>query len=162
MALSARKLAFCYEYALDFNRKRAMAAIGYTGKYPSNYVSQYLEDPEVKAKLAELRKAKQDQLNLSTFDVLDELRVIIKSDIQDFLNDDNTIVSLKSLPKEKTRAISSIKVAERYNIFGEQEITTTLSFWDKNSALEKLGKHFGVFELDNRQKQPLIQVNIGE
>ena len=139
-----------------------MHRIGSTVKHPAIQAYNWLENPEVKAKVQELIKAKQNQLNLSAYDVLDELRVIIKSDIRDFVDDDNKIKSLKSLSSEKTRAISSIKVLERYNIFGEQELTTTLTFWDKNSALEKLGKHFGVFELDNRQKQPLIQVLIQE
>ena len=31
-----------------------------------------------------------------------------------------------------------------------------IKFWDKNSALEKLFKHMGLFEADNRQKNPFF------
>lgn len=162
MALTDVKLAFCYEYVVDCHRMHAMQRIGYSGKHPSVQASKWLEDPEIKQKIAELQANKMREINLSAFDVLSELKILITSDIKDFVDDSNGIVSLKSLPSSKTRAISKITRTQRFNLYGEEEITTRLEFWDKNSALEKLGKHFGVFEADNRQRQPLIQVNIGE
>lgn len=160
MALSTKKIQFCYEYLVDFNITKAMIRTGSTPKGASSTGSIWMENPEIKAKIAELRHERALQSNLQAVDVLKELAVIVKSDIKDFIEDDNTIKKIKTLPSEKTRAISSIVVQERYNLFGEKEITTKLTFWDKNSALEKLGRHFGVFEVDNNQKRPLIQVNI--
>lgn len=162
MGLSDKKLAFCYEYVVDFDRQNAMSRIGYDGKHPSVQAHKWLEDPEVKAKVNELKVARIEQLNLSAYDVLKELKTIVNSDVKDFVNEQNEVVSIKNLPSHKTRAISSISVTKRYNMFGEEEITTKLSFWDKNAALEKLGKHFGIFEIDNSQRRPVIAVQIND
>lgn len=162
MALSAKQLAFCYEYVVDFDRTQAMLRIGHSGKHPANQAAQWLQYPEIKSKIQELQLNKMAELNLSSYDVLSELKILITSDIRDFVDDNNAIVSLRSLPASKTRAISKITRTQRFNLYGEEEITTRLEFWDKNSALDKLGKHFGVFEMDNRQKQPLIQVVVNE
>jgi hypothetical protein len=32
--------------------------------------------------------------------------------------------------------------------------------WDKLSALEKIGRHLGIFEADNKQKTAVINVNV--
>ena len=162
MALTDIKIAFCYEYIVDFHRMNAMKRIGYTGKHPSVICSQWLEDPEIKNKIQELRDHKMQEVQVSAVDVLNELKTIISSDVKDFIDEENNIVNIKKLPSSLTRAVSSITKTKRYNMFGEEEETVKISFWDKNAALTSLGKHFGIFEVDNNQKRPLIQVNISD
>lgn len=162
MALTEKQLAFCLHFVQDYDRLKTMERMGYEGKHPAVQAHNWLQLSEVKAKISELQQEKIQTLNLHTYDVLRELALIIKSDIKDFVNADNTIKSLLDLPSEKTRAVSSITVTERYNQYGEQETQTKLTFWDKNSALDKLGKHFGTFEVDNAQKRPVIAVMINE
>jgi hypothetical protein len=37
---------------------------------------------------------------------------------------------------------------------------TKIKLWDKNAALEKLMKHLGLYETDNRQKAPNIAIQV--
>lgn len=160
MALSDKQLAFCYEYVVDYDRMEAMKRINYSGKHPSVQAYNWLENPEIKAKINELQNTKNAEASVHAYQVLNEMKLIMDSDIRDFIDDDNNIISLKKLPPSKTRAVSGITKTKRFNMFGEEETTVKLQFWDKVAILDKLGKHLGIFEQDNRQKQPLIQVVI--
>lgn len=160
MALTDRQLLFCLEYVVDFDRGETMKRIGYTGKQPLVQAHNWLQNPIIKEKIAELKIQKETEVGIHAYHVLNEMKLILNSDIRDFIDEDNNIISLHKLPPSKTRAVSAITKTKRFNMFGEEETTVKLQFWDKVAIIDKLGKHLGIFEQDNRQKQPLIQVNI--
>jgi phage terminase small subunit len=62
----------------------------------------------------------------------------------------------KDIPVDIRKAISSIEIVEEYDGTGKNRkligYTKKIRFWDKNRALENLGKHFGIFSEDNRQR----------
>ena len=71
---------------------------------------------------------------------------------------DNEIKDISELPDDVTAAIESIQSDIRHDS-GESEGFTEkvkLKCHSKTGALRDLGKHFGIFEKDNKQKNELL------
>jgi len=104
-----------------------------------------------------------------------ELRSVAYSDIADILEEDDQgnvrIRKLTELPLEVTRSIKKIKIrrersnkARVYDEDGQVDPGSDavcelveIELWDKMNALDKLMKHYGGYELDNKQKVDPLQ-----
>lgn len=82
------------------------------------------------------------------------------SDIRRLLADDGTLKPPAEWDADTAAAVSSIKVRE---LFGEGKDgkglighTVEVKLWDKGGALDRLGKHLGMYEKDNAQKNANI------
>lgn len=159
--MTQKQERFCQEYIIDFNGARAAIAAGFSEKGAAVAGSRLLSDVNVQAEIQRLKQELQVSTKISAERVVTELAKIGFSNIQDFLEPGNNLIDLTSVDADKAAAIGSIKRVEVETEFGTR-ITTSFQLWDKVSALEKLGKHLGVFEADNNQKRPLIQVNIAD
>ena len=90
---------------------------------------------------------------------LRELGRIVYADPRKFFNTDGNLKPVQDLDDDCAAALASVEVTEEFSGRGEsREMTGYLKkvkFWDKNSAIEKAMKHFGMFEKDNAQKPPV-------
>ena len=81
--------------------------------------------------------------------VLLELKRMSTVDVRSAYNDDGTLKDIKSLSPELAACVASIEVDEIFEGTGLQRTwkgyTRKVKFWDKNSALEKLGKTLALF-----------------
>lgn len=76
--------------------------------------------------------------------VLRELVSIGLVSASDLFDRDGRLIHPSHLPPNVAAAISSVEVDE----YGKVKV----KLWDKLGALEKLGRHLGIFEKDNAQK----------
>ena len=108
-------------------------------------------DPKVSARLAELCKKVEEKSVLKAADVLNQLSGLVLSDISGIMHTEGEKSGKIKLPNEldaSTRAaVASFKIDEAGRI--------EYKFWDKNSAIEKAMKHLGMYEQDNKQRNPL-------
>lgn len=118
--------------------------------------------PDVKARIAELQGAVAEEAVVSQADVLRELAKIGFSDIGDIFTDTGALKPVHLMNAATRGAVSAIKVKTSRVPGGEPadvEHTVEIKFWDKNSALEKVGKHLGMFTdklaLSNPDGSPL-------
>lgn len=82
------------------------------------------------------------------------------SDARSLLDDDGNLLPLKQLPDDVAAAVQAVEFVMRPGATrGEVDRVCKIKLWDKNSALEKISKHLGMFEADNRQKAPPITVH---
>ena len=89
--------------------------------------------------------------------VIAELAKVAFHNVQDFVNGGNSILELKHLEREKVASVSAVKTT----IKADGDIVSEIKFHDKIAALEKLGRHLGVFEKDNKQKSDITVKRIG-
>lgn len=162
MALTAKQQRFCEEYSIDFNATQAAIRAGYSKKTAGSIGDENLRKPEIQKYLFALKAEKKQANDLTAQKVIDELAKLAFHNVQDFVNGGNSILELKFIDPEKAAAVSGIKTTARmYKGVGgklETEVQTSLKFHSKERALELLGKHFGIFEMDNSQKKPVINL----
>jgi len=166
--LNPKQQRFVDEYLIDLNASRAAAAAGYA-KASSNVTgARLLASPNIKLAIKDANKLKAKQLTVSKEQVVAELAKLAFSDITDFievreidlietgLDGEQTtrkvkfvdVFTTEGMPKIKTAAIQSIK---------QTKDGIEIKLHDKGKALEMLGRHLGVFEVDNDQKKPLLK-----
>lgn len=155
---------FCEEYIKDLNGTQAAIRAGYSAKTANEQSSQLLAKLNVKDFIAKLKQELSSRNEDLAQKVIDELKKVGFSNIQDYVEEENEIKDLTKISRDKAAAVESIKkTVTEFSGGGEsQGSKTSIQFklYDKISALEKLGRHLGIFELDNQQKAPVINVNI--
>jgi phage terminase small subunit len=155
---------FCEEYIKDLNGTQAAIRAGYSKKTAKEKASQLLTKVNVQDYLFQLKKGLSDKNEGLAQQVIDELKKIGFCNIQDFISDGNEIKDLTKISRDKAAAVESIKKTTTELNGGENSSgsKTSIQFklYDKLSALEKIGRHLGIFELDNQQKAATINVNI--
>jgi phage terminase small subunit len=155
---------FCEEYIKDLNGTQAAIRAGYSAKTANEQSSQLLAKLNVKNYIAELKHSLSNKNEGLAQQVIDELKKLGFANIQDYIDKDNEIKDLTTITRDKAAAVESIKKTVTEFSGGGQSSgkKTSIQFklYDKISALEKLGRHLGIFELDNQQKAPVINVNI--
>lgn len=118
--------------------------------------SRLLADGKVAARLEELRAAAADKAVLTEARVLEEVARIGLFDPRKLFNADGSPKEITELDDATAAAIAGLEVAEIYEGTGKDRkfvgYLKKYKLTDKNSALEKLMKHMGMFERDNKQK----------
>lgn len=155
---------FCEEYIKDLNGTQAAIRAGYSAKTANEQSSQLLAKVNVKNYIAELKLSLSNKNEGLAQQVIDELKKLGFANIQDYIITGNEIKDLTTIDRDKAAAVESIKkTTTEFNGGGEssgKKTSIQFKLYDKISALEKLGRHLGIFELDNQQKAPVINVNI--
>ena len=93
--------------------------------------------------------------------VVSEMAKIAFSDLADFCEEDEDGIWV---PKKKSELSKNKTAAIKKLIFGTCNITQRrvlvgIELYDKQKSLDSLAKHFGLFEKDNQQKQPLFNLD---
>lgn len=117
-----------------------------------------LRNTQVKARIKELQAKVEAKSGKKAEDVVLELVKIGFSNVKTMITDNNQIEDISKLPDEVTAAIESIQTDIRHDGGDSDGYTekVKLNLHSKISALDKLGKHFGIFEKDNKQKNELL------
>lgn len=146
-ALNARHITFCDEYMVDRNGAAAAIRAKFSEKTARSIAWRFLnKEPLIQAKIAELSEQLSNETNVKAQDVIKELARISFFNPKN-LFDGNRIKAITELDDDTAAAIASIKIKDAKDT---REIEYRMN--DKNSALDKLAKHLGLYELDNKQQ----------
>lgn len=162
--LTHKQERFCEEFIIDLNATQAAIRAGYSVDTARSIGCENLTKPDVIDRIAELKGSLRDKNADLAQRVVDELQKVGFSNIADFLEGGNSIKDLSTVDRDLTAAVSSVK--KSVTTFGDGEgnegekTTVEFKLWDKPAALEKLGKHLGIFEADNKQKKAIITVTV--
>lgn len=155
---------FCEEYIKDLNGKQAAIRAGYSPNAASEQASKLLTKANVQNFISDLKKTLSDKNEGLAQQVIDELKKLGFANIQDYIDPGNEIKDLTTITRDNAASVESIKkTVTEFAGGGEssgKKTTIQFKLYDKISALEKLGRHLGIFELDNQQKAATINVNI--
>lgn len=157
--LTPKQQRFVEEYLVDLNATAAAIRAGYSEKTARQVASQNLSKLNIQAAIAEAKANRSERTGIDADRTLTELGCIAYSDIRKMFTEDGRIKPLAELDPETAAAIASYEIVERNIGDGEVERVHKVKFWDKNSALQKVMQHLGLFEKDNRQQNPFGQLS---
>lgn len=149
MSLNDRQLAFVREYLVDLNATQAAIRAGYSEKTAHSQGPRLLENVEIAEAIAAAQSERAERVALDADRVLLEIARVATSDLRRAFTADGGLRSPATWDDDTAAAISSVKVVTRRAPGGgedaEVEYVTEVKLWDKNSALDKAGKHLGMF-----------------
>ena len=149
--LTPKQLKFCNEYLIDLNATQAAIRAGYSEKTANRIGTENLSKLVISNYISELQQKQQKRTEITADMVIKELAKIAFHNTQDFVNGGNSILEIKHIDRSKVAAVSKVKTT----IKDDGSVISEIAFYDKVEALEKLGRHLGVFEKDNKQKSAL-------
>lgn len=143
MELKGRRELFCREYLKDLNGAQSAIRAGYSRDNARQQAHELLNEAEVQDRVAELAAARNEKFEIQAVDVLRELHRIASIDPLPVVDDDGVVKSLADIPVDLRRAIQSIEV----DTIGSGVVQRTkVKFWNKNDALNSLGRHLALFK----------------
>ena len=157
-AVTSQQEAFAQGVASGLSQSEA-----YRKAYPSslkwkddsvhNKSSALMRHALVRARVAELAKKAEEVFSISTAKLLQESHRLAHSDVGKTIGPGNKILLPHELDADTRAAVASFKIDE----YGRIEY----KFWDKNSAIERLFKHKGLFQVDHQQKVDAMEAMLG-
>ena len=155
--LSYKQERFCQEYIKDLNGTQAALRAGHSAKGASIASVRHLKVPVVQQYIAHLQQQYAKKIEITTEAILQEFAKIGLANIQNYITNGNHTKDLTEIPPEHAACVASIKVTEVISS-NNTRITTEMKLHDKISALEKLGRHLGLFsEKSEPAKTPLSE-----
>ena len=153
--LTAKQTRFCLEYLVDLNGTQAAIRAGYSKKTANRIANENLIKPVISQRVAFLKMKRNKRVELTADEVLLELKRIAFSNICDLKIDWDKVKDWNDLTDDQKAVIAEIKVTETKGQDWTKTITE-IKLHDKLKALEKLSKHTGLYEKDNKQRQPPV------
>lgn len=161
--MNPKQKKFADEWLVDCNGTQAAIRAGYSAKTAEVKGSQLLNTPDIKAYI-EGRQAKlSDKVGVTVEMIVAEYKKIAFCDLRTAYDERGILLSIKDIPDGIAASLCGIEVLEQFEGFGKDRIhvgnTVKVKIIEKTKALDALGKHLGMFEKDNAQKQPVINLN---
>jgi phage terminase small subunit len=112
--------------------------------------------PHVSARVKELQEAAAARAELTAADVLRLAFRLAQFDIRKLYREDGSPVPIHELDDVTATAIQAVEVTEEWEGSGDDRVfvgfTKKYKTADRNAVLDKLFKHFGLYEKDNSQQ----------
>lgn len=133
---------FCQEYVVDFNGTQAAIKAGYTPKSARVQANRLLTNDNIQRRIKELTQKKVERIEYTQDDVMRDL------------------LEVKNRCMQKVPVMYYDKVDKEYK---QEQDDLGRDVWKfdsqgANSALDKLAKHTGFYELDNKQRNVIPQI----
>lgn len=140
---NAKHEAFAQGLAKGLSASDAYASAGY--KESRSAASRLSTNVNIEARVAEIVGRGAEKAEVSIERVLKELGRIGFSDLRRAFDENGRLLRPEEWDDDTAAAIASVEVVTRNIGEGEVEHVHKIKVWDKNSALEKLAKHLGMF-----------------
>ena len=156
-AAATRRRLFIEAYlANGHNATQGAISAGYSAKTAGSQGQRLLKDVNISGALAVRAEKVARVVGLETKRTLQEVAWIAHGDPGEIYDENNQLLPIKQMPLYVRATIAGIDHDK------DTGRVIRIRFWDKNAALEKAMKHFGLYDRDNRQKSEylMIQVNL--
>ena len=161
--LTLNQKLFCDEYVIDRNGTRAYKAAYKNVKKDhtaAELASRMLRNDKVKALIDKKLKKTSTKLEITAERVVLEMARLAFFDPRKLFDESWNLLPLSEIDDDTAACIGGVDIAALKSVKNEddyQETIKKLKIWDKNASLDKLSKHFGIFEKDNQQKNELAE-----
>lgn len=149
--LTPKQERFCQLYTTCWEATRAAREAGYSAKSAGYQGYQLLQNPLVKARIAELRDHALEEIGVTRERLLLELSRLSYVDTADAYDKLGQLLPIHEMPENVRRAITKIKVYEHIHPVkdgsGEKELvgfTKEVEFAQKKGAIDSLAKIMGI------------------
>jgi len=147
--LTPKQQRFVDEYLIDLNATQAAKRTGYSEKTAYSMGHELLKKPEIQDAITHAKAERSKRTEVTADMVIAELAKIGFSDLRNVLTKSGQLIDPQDWDDTTAGAISSIEVVARLGGNGDDnepiDYTHKIKTWDKGGALEKLGKHLGMF-----------------
>lgn len=147
--LTRKQQLFVDEYLVDLNATQAAIRAGYKEKTARFIASENLTKPNIQVAIEKAMAIREKRTEITQDKALKELGRLGFSDIRKYFEDDGSLKNITDLDDDAAAAVASVEVDELFDGSGKDRVqigfTKKFKFWDKNSALEKIGKHLKMF-----------------
>lgn len=165
---------FCQEYIKDHNGYQAAIRAGYSPRSATSTASEILTYPKIQAYLASLHAKAEKKAVMSAAEVLEELSLIGRTEVADFVEVKKggvvAVRALNALPPGASRCIRKLrqKVTTKLDSDAQdgsrlQEVTTEFELWNKEGALDLLGRHHKLWDGKggDADRPAVVNINFG-
>jgi phage terminase small subunit len=141
---------FCHERAKGKTQVEALAAIGL--RPDDSYAAKLDKRPEVRARIEEIAAKAAERVEVSVARIMEELAKVGFANMQDYMRaspDGDPYLDFSRLTRDQAAALAEVTVDDYVEGRGEDARSVKrvkFRLADKLSALEKLGKHLGMFK----------------
>jgi phage terminase small subunit len=145
--LTGKRKQFCDEYLIDMNATQAATRAGYSKRTAKSQGQRLLTKVDIQEYLAKLKAKRSVRTEITQDLVLTELAKVGFSDLRKTLTSEGHLIDPQDWDDETAGAISSLEVVAMRggDDDGPIEYVHKIKMWDKMNALEKMGKHLGMF-----------------
>ncbi|KKN10218.1 hypothetical protein LCGC14_1038740 [marine sediment metagenome] len=147
--INEKRKRFCEEYIKDLNGKEAAIRAGYSERTAKQEAYKLLNDPGVSEHLAKLQKKTSKRNEITIDELIQDLLEMNNVNIADLYDKKGKMKNISDLPRNLTKCIQEIQITRA---------GTKYKFYSRLEVLEKLAKHLGFYEKDNRQSKPEIKL----
>lgn len=138
--LNEKQKLFCDEFLIDLNATQAAIRAGYSKKTARSIAAENLTKPYIQEYIKSLIEERKQKIKYTQEDLLKDLIEVKNRCMQ--------AVPVMRYDKEEKGYIQATNE--------DGEGIWKFDSMGANKALDMLGKHFGFFETDNKQKQPIV------
>lgn len=148
MKLTDKQERFCEEYLIDLNATQAAIRAGYSPDTAGAIGSENLKKPEIHARVAEMKAERSQRTEITADYVLTGLKEVAERCMQR-----KAVMVFDPVDKVMVQAQEEQEDGKMANVW-------TFDSHGANKALELLGRHVGLFEKDNKQKNIAVGMKI--
>jgi phage terminase small subunit len=138
--LKPRYRIFAKEYVTDLNATQAAIRAGYSKKTAMTTAYRLLRKPEIQQIVQKEMKARCEDIELDTDWVLDRLKRIADSNLQDICDEDGNPLPIAKISKDLAYTIKKMK-----RTIGKGSVSHEYVLNSQLTALELLGKYLGMW-----------------
>ena len=159
-AAEHRRILFIEAYlANGGNATNAAKAAGFSAKSAHQQGCDLLKHPKVIHRLEQRKQEIAQKYALTTENVLKSLSQAIFFDPRKLCDENGNLKAIDMLDDDTAQALAGFEVTEERGDPENRSLVTgytkKVKWLDKNSAREQAMKHLGMYERDNKQKNPL-------
>lgn len=147
MSLTPKQKRFAAEYLTDLNATQAALRAGYSPRTARVIGGENLLKPAIAAAIAAGMKRMEERTEVTQERVIAELARVAFSDLRRVMGPDGSLRKPQEWDHDTAGAIASMECVTR----GPEEAVEyvhKVKAWDKMAALEKLGRHVGLWKDD--------------
>ena len=146
--LTNKQRMFVKEYLVDLNATQAAIRSGYSKKTAKETGYENLTKPHIAEEIQGAMQAREKRTEISADWTLREIHKLASFDARKLYDESGNLKKIIDLDDDTAACIGGIDIQE--SLLGD--VTKKFKIWDKNSALEKMAKHFNMYEENNTLK----------
>lgn len=159
--LTAKQEKFCQAYVLLGDKSAAYREAYNAGDMKpetiNNKAYALSEKGEIRARIESLQKEAAERNRIDIDELVQSMASMVRFDIKDLYDENGSLLPIPEMPKEARLMIESFEVQEMFSDNTTVGVTKKVRTIKKLDAIEKLMKHLGGYEQDNKQKQIVLQ-----
>ena len=155
-SITNQQARFVEYYVQSLNATQAAIKAGYSAKTAHVLGYQLLQNPLVSAAISQVSEKRSQNIGLTTERLLQEAMRLAFFDIRKLVDGDGNPIPIQQLDDDTAAAIQGLELATEKSRDDDGNVTVVRKYKiaDKNSAIERLFKHKGLFKADNDQSNP--------